>query len=440
MYNEPKYDDDLVTLGYLKNYSSNQQQNNNANNYSRNYSAPPNPPYYINDTLMLDGKIYICIYERLNGNFNWNDWKLEATDDSKAEFVETLISDYELPIPKQLDGKIESFYQNDDPSIEWEDDVERAIHNGDLWRCGRLDYIYKKQNTNPISYKWERYDLPTTLFNTITGHKNIFTTEPVNYEKSDYWFFYEIENPPQNVEVGDLLIASESSDVYQSTHWSRNDVKVLSVSAPEDTYYTKEEVIEIRENIEESTTTKISQSQNNILSTVETTYTTKIETQNLSGEVLQISEEVSTQGTAIAQNSNDISLVAQNFNNSTKETESTINKLKLDLDGFNISLQTMETQITKMNFDFKTDGLSISTETSETNSRLDNEGIKVYNYTKLSAIFNHRGSGIDKLIVTGTAQLGYLRIVKGIKNSKKVTQIFHLDNLIEDLQDLVGDK
>ena len=100
----------------------------------------------------------------------------------------------------------------------------------------------------------------------------------------------------------------------------------------------------------------------------------------------------------------------------------------------------MEGTIDKMNFDFKTDGLSISTPESETNSRLDNRGIRVFNYTKLTSVFNDKGSGIDKLIVTGTAQLGYLKIAKGIKNGKKVTQIFHLENLIENLEDLVGDE
>ena len=100
----------------------------------------------------------------------------------------------------------------------------------------------------------------------------------------------------------------------------------------------------------------------------------------------------------------------------------------------------MEGTINKMNFDFKTDGLSISTPDSETNSRLDNTGIKVYNYNTLTAIFNNRGSGIDKLIVTGSAQLGYLKIVKGTKNGKKVTQMFHLENLIEDINKLVGDE
>ena len=124
----------------------------------------------------------------------------------------------------------------------------------------------------------------------------------------------------------------------------------------------------------------------------------------------------------------------------TEKSVETINSFMLDYEGFKISLQTIEGTIQAMNFDFKTDGLSISTPESETNSRLDNRGIRVFNYTKLTSVFNDKGSGIDKLIVTGTAQLGYLKIAKGTKNGKKVTQIFHLENLIENLEDLVGDE
>lgn len=103
-------------------------------------------------------------------------------------------------------------------------------------------------------------------------------------------------------------------------------------------------------------------------------------------------------------------------------------------------LEDLMISIKGMYYNFSTRELAINSVDSEVSAKLDNQGVKVYNYAKLSSVFNHNGSGIDKLIVTGTAQIGYLKIVKGTKNSKKVTQIFHLDNLIEDLNDLVGDE
>jgi hypothetical protein len=114
--------------------------------------------------------------------------------------------------------------------------------------------------------------------------------------------------------------------------------------------------------------------------------------------------------------------------------------LEVNVDGVLIDVSDHGEVLDKMQYSFGTQALRIGSSTSEVNSLFDNTGVKVYNYEKLTAVFNNKGSGIDKLIVTGTAQLGYLRVVKGIKNNKKVTQIFHLENLTEDLNDLVGDE
>lgn len=116
--------------------------------------------------------------------------------------------------------------------------------------------------------------------------------------------------------------------------------------------------------------------------------------------------------------------------------EIAIKDLEKKLENTNASLGTLDGTVTDMSFTFSTKGLSIGTEQDENNSLLDNKGIRVYNYNKLSAIFNNKGSGIDKLIVTGTAQIGYLRFVKSTKSGKKVTKIFTLNQLIEDLEDL----
>lgn len=134
----------------------------------------------------------------------------------------------------------------------------------------------------------------------------------------------------------------------------------------------------------------------------------------------------------------------------TDETSEKMSEMKQTVDGFDISVKNLQTSletqngtietlqgtITDMSFNFSTKGLSVGTSTDSNNSLLDNTGIKVYNYSKLNAIFNNKGSGIDKLIVTGTAQIGYLKFAKSTKNGKKVTKIYHLKELIEDLEDL----
>ena len=121
-----------------------------------------------------------------------------------------------------------------------------------------------------------------------------------------------------------------------------------------------------------------------------------------------------------------------------------IKNVQKSLDTQNGTIQTLEGKIIDMNFSFNTKGLAIATSNDPNNSLLDNTGIRVFNYTKLNAIFNYKGSGIDKLIVTGNAQIGYFRTIKSTKTydlngtqvTKKVNKHFYLKELIEDLEDL----
>ena len=111
-------------------------------------------------------------------------------------------------------------------------------------------------------------------------------------------------------------------------------------------------------------------------------------------------------------------------------------ELKLTLENFNISFKSMSEKLEDMNYNFNTDALTIAKSTDPVNSRLDNSGIKVYNYTDLQAVFNNKGSGIKDLIVTETAQIGYLKFMKSEKNNKKITSIYHVENLVSRLEDL----
>ena len=111
MYNQAKNDNESVTLGQLKNV---EEKIPDSTKYSKNFGVTPSPPYSVGDTWASDGKIYKCIKERLYGSFSMSDWELVATDDSNFnEFVENVYTAYELSIPNQSDGKIESFVQDE---------------------------------------------------------------------------------------------------------------------------------------------------------------------------------------------------------------------------------------------------------------------------------------------------------------------------------------
>ena len=121
-------------------------------------------------------------------------------------------------------------------------------------------------------------------------------------------------------------------------------------------------------------------------------------------------------------------------------TNTKVSELKTTIDGVNITVQTLGATISDMSYAFKTDALTISTSASKVNSKFDNTGVKVYNYEKLMAIFNHKGTGVGDLIVTGTAQLCYLKFMKSTKNGKPITAIHHIISEIQTLEDLEGDE
>lgn len=124
--------------------------------------------------------------------------------------------------------------------------------------------------------------------------------------------------------------------------------------------------------------------------------------------------------------------IADTKNNIDKEIKETQEIIAAEANRIN----DISKSISEMSFKFGTKGLSVGTDNDANNSLLDNAGVRVYSYDKLQAIFNHKGTGIEKLIVTGNAQIGYLRFVKSTKDYQKVTKIFHLDQLIENLEDL----
>lgn len=116
-----------------------------------------------------------------------------------------------------------------------------------------------------------------------------------------------------------------------------------------------------------------------------------------------------------------------------------MSEISQTVSNYDIRFSTMAGKITEMSYNFNTDRLQIAKSDDPTNSTFDNKGVKIFNYSTLAAIFTDKGTGIDKLIVTGTAQLGYLKFVKNYKNNKKCTTIHVLDKLIEDLTDLESD-
>lgn len=157
----------------------------------------------------------------------------------------------------------------------------------------------------------------------------------------------------------------------------------------------------------------------------------------------EITQRVSATETNLNNNymtSDQVTAQTDSLSKEIATTNTKVTELKTTIDGVNINIQSLSAKIVDMNFSFQTDALSISTSASKINSKFNNTGVKVYNYDKLMAIFNHKGTGVGDLIVTGTAQIGYLKFMKSTKNGKPITAIHQIISEIQTLEDLESDE
>lgn len=98
--------------------------------------------------------------------------------------------------------------------------------------------------------------------------------------------------------------------------------------------------------------------------------------------------------------------------------------------------ETIES-VDRMSYTFTTDDLTIAKSNDPVNARINNQGLKVYNYNTLQSIFNHKGTGVQKLIVVGDTQLANILISKAKdENNNDCTDISFLVSNIQKLSDL----
>ena len=317
----------------------------------------------------------------------------------------------------QVDGNITTWFYSgvptdvNEPASTWTTDTEKNNHLGDLYYDKDTGYAYRYSLDNE-TYSWikitdndvtQALAIANSAKDTADSKRRVFVVQPTTpYDVGDLWI--------KDEELYRCQTTKASSETFEENDWIiatkyTDDTKANQVG--EDLTILSGTVTEIKENVD----------------SLSSTMTNTTELVNEQGEKIG---DLQVQQSQVTQTVNDFDISIKNVQKSLETANGTI--------------QTLEGTITDMSFNFSTKGLSVGTSTDANNSLLDNTGIRVYNYEKLNAIFNNKGSGIDKLIVTGTAQIGYLKFVKSTKNvknvTKKVTKIYHLKELIEYLTDL----
>lgn len=136
-----------------------------------------------------------------------------VTEEKTNAQINKFIKDTYAPslnnLQSQLDGKIETWHQDTDPSLEWSsvqntpwkdkdgnpildmdgnpilmdwEDI-KALHEGDLW--------YNTSNNTQWIYQsgvWVPQDIPNSVLDIINGKSSIYVTRPTPpYEKGDLW-------------------------------------------------------------------------------------------------------------------------------------------------------------------------------------------------------------------------------------------------------------
>jgi phage-related protein len=158
-------------------------------------------------------------------------------------------------------------------------------------------------------------------------------------------------------------------------------------------------------------------------------------------------ETFATDDFIIATNYTDDTLATQ-IGNELEVVRGTVTTIKESQDEFRINLETttklvdqnkqeVDSIIENMTYSFGTKDLTIASSTDPVNSRFNNQGVKVYTYKELNSIFNHNGTGIQKLIVVGDSQIANLKITKAVdEDGNACTDFHHLISNIQSLSDL----
>lgn len=185
-----------------------------ADHKRRVFVVQPKPPYDIGDlwTQGSNGDLMRCKVARASGSYSVDDWEKASkyTDDSSLDlFINGVFKDSLNSLKTQIDGKIETWYQPNDPSVKWTKteelpwcdidgnkildesgneivlvwESEKAEHEGDLWHntSDNTQWIYK-------SGIWQPQSIPDELLDKIDGKSSVYMVQPKPpYYEGDLW-------------------------------------------------------------------------------------------------------------------------------------------------------------------------------------------------------------------------------------------------------------
>ena len=432
MVQNPKYDNDAVNLGYLNKRLGQTEESINKNNDSisqlpKNYSIPPNPPYYKDSLLCYKNKIYKCNTTKLSGVFSWNDWSIAATDDTTvSDFINNIYELEKLEIQEQIDGKIQTYYQEMDPSNEWTTDLEKSKHIGDYWynTTNNTQWRYNQNTTTtPITYGWGQVNVPNSVFDLIDKKKSIYTIKPTSYKKDDLWIIEDTlsdEDLPTGTEEnpiakGDWVFSVADSDTYNKEHWIKRD-EDISLSYLEQHYYTIGDIDSSFKELERNTDSKITKAKEEISLNVSQTYTTKEEhtkaINDFDKQIGTINDTITTHETNIS----NLNVGVGKISASVESIESKTEKLSVDIDGVKENIiPTSTVSGPNIHIEDASDKKMVNFEIEGKSTQATRSGKNLFNielvekgkfYDENGSLLNYNNSFGKKIEVSGNEKYG----------------------------------
>ena len=425
----------------------------------------------------LERKYDLAGIEKLKQDYNSQNQEIKEVNNELKDFVSS-VTETIGELQDQVDGNITTWFYSgvpnlsNYPAIEWTTDEEKNNHLGDLYYDKETGYAYRFSLENS-TYSWlkltdsdvtEALALANSAKDTADSKRRVFLEQPIPpYDNGDMWI--------KNNEIYICQISKSAGQTFAENDFINNlkyTDDTVANQVGQNLTVLSGTVLEIKNDVDEHTTkitqtqelvdeqgeqigilgqqyTELQQTTSGLAITVGETSQNVSDLQGTVGEQTesinhlnddysQLEQSTNELNTAVIENQNNIASQQNdisNLNSSLSSTNSELNQVKNDL-------STANSTINEMKYTFTTDELKIQSTNDPINSAIDNQGVRVYNYTTLKTVLNDKGSGFDDLIVTDTAQIAYLKFVKATdEDGEPVTDIHHLVSNIQTVEDLL---
>lgn len=167
----------------------------------RIFVAQPTTPYDVGDLWVQGntGDIMRCNTARVSGSYNSADWEKASkyTDDAGlTDFINNNFTTTVNDLTKQIDGKIESWFQSSDPAVNWTTTALKKAHVGDMW-YNSTTKLLKHYSVSGSTYSWgtiedqkaiDAYETASKAQDTADGKRQVFVSQPYPpYDIGDLW-------------------------------------------------------------------------------------------------------------------------------------------------------------------------------------------------------------------------------------------------------------